>query len=219
MYDWLLEIKTLLSEAEKQHQVTDLVETMGLGRAGVTIERIEEVERLLKCAFPPSLKQLYLHFNGIGDHEESTELMSLEELVIFNQEWVPFEPFDHAIILDRDHPDDFYHGKPKHWLAFFPAEYGATVYCLDTKKKPEMPIMHYDPEFDHDKLSPDYPSIKACLLQKMNEKADEIYDCFDGSEVGEALSEQVITMTEKECLRHGGRLEEMWDSDWEKWEH
>lgn len=36
MYEWLLKIKALLSEAEKEHQVTDLVETMGLGRTGLT---------------------------------------------------------------------------------------------------------------------------------------------------------------------------------------
>ncbi|MGB0389341.1 MAG: hypothetical protein ACPGWR_31345, partial [Ardenticatenaceae bacterium] len=68
MYNWLLQLKKRLIEAEIEHDlVDDLVEAFHLYHNPALIEDIEAAEKLFGLTFPPSLKGIYLLFNGIKD--------------------------------------------------------------------------------------------------------------------------------------------------------
>lgn len=210
MYNWLLQLKERLIDAEIEHDlVDDLVEAFYLYHNPALIEDIEAAEKLFGLTFPPSLKGIYLLFNGIKD-----VLFPLPTLITYNQVATPFRPFSGRLELDSDNPNRYFRKKQKCYLSLCQLMWEADLYCLDTSATgDEFPVVQYDFHLNREyELAPcPFPSVKAYLLHRFWYQLDEVYNVLEEEDDANELYEDLQKIIMEETQKHGIQIFDLMD--------
>ena len=210
MYNWLLQLKDRLIEAEEKHDLGhDLVEAFHLSHHPALIEDVEAAETLFGLTFPPTLKGIYLLFNGIKD-----VLFPLPTLITYNQVATPFTPFSGRLELDSDNPNRYFRKKPKCYLSLCQLMWEADLYCLDTSAKgAEFPVVQYDFHLnrEYELAASPFPSVKAYLLSRFWHQLDEVYQVLEEEDAANELHDDLQQIIMQETQKHGVSIFDLCD--------
>lgn len=128
-YDWLAPL---------------MVETASDQR-GASPALLARVEKTLGVKLAPSHRAFLARWDGLARFfGRDLNILSAEQLLAWHAEREPFSPWKGEVELG--HRDDYYEGRPLHYLTFAQVAHGDDVHCFDTRpvKGGEYPVRWFD---------------------------------------------------------------------------
>jgi hypothetical protein len=135
------------------------------GASPAALARLEET---LDVKLAPSHRAFLARWNGLPRFFGRTlNILSAEEIVAWHEEREPFRPWSGEPAFG--HRDDYYEGRPLHYLTFVQVPHGDDVRCFDTRPASggEYPVRWFDGDPTDGVFVA--PSFEAYLMREVME--------------------------------------------------